>query len=54
MHDQRGLSWLRTTYDGCAGAWCDVVAGRKVVSVHPLVNAKRRIALELLDLVCLF
>lgn len=54
VHHQRGRCRLRPTNDGGTGAWCDVVAGRKVVPVHPLVNVKRGIAIELLDLVCLF
>jgi hypothetical protein len=35
------------------GARGNVVAGHIAVSVHPVINAKGRITVELLDIVCL-
>lgn len=53
MHDQCRLLRLRAADDGSIGARCDVVAGYIAVSVYPLVDAKFRITIELLNLVCL-
>ena len=53
VHDERGLLRLSAAYDGGMGARRDVVARHIAVPLHPLVNAKCGIAVELLDLVCL-
>lgn len=53
VHDERGLVRLSTANDGGMGARGNVVAGHIAVSVHPVINAKGRITVELLDIVCL-
>jgi hypothetical protein len=54
VHDERGLLRARAADDGGVGARRDVVPGHVAVSVHPLVDVERGVAVELLDLVCLF
>ena len=44
---------MRATDDGGMGARCNVVAGYIAVSVYPLVDVKRGITVELLNLICL-
>lgn len=53
MHYQCGLPWLGTADDRGMSAWCNVVAGYIAVSVYPLVDAKCRITIEMLNLICL-
>ena len=53
VHDERGLLRLSAANDGGMGARRDIVARHIAVPLHPLVNAKCGIAMELLDLVCL-
>ena len=53
VHDERGLFRLRATDDGGMGARRNVIAGHIAVSVHPLVDVKCGITVELLDFVCL-
>ena len=54
VHDERRLPRLRATDDGGMGARRNVVAGYIAVSVHPLVDVKCWITVELLDFVCLY
>jgi hypothetical protein len=53
VHDKRWLLWLSAANDGGMGARRNVVARHIAVSLHPVVNAKCGITVELLDLVCL-
>jgi hypothetical protein len=48
VHDERRLLWLSATDDGSMSARGNVVAGHMAVSVHPLVDVKCRITVELL------
>ena len=52
VHHEGGPFWPCTANDGCVGTRGDVIAGHIAVSVYPLLDAKRGIAVELL-LVCL-
>ena len=53
VHDERGLLRPRATDDGGVRARRNVVPGYMTVSVHPLIDVKCGISVELLDLVCL-
>jgi hypothetical protein len=53
VHDERGLLWLSAANDGGISGWRNVVARHIAVLLHPLINVKCGITVELLDLVCL-
>ena len=42
---------MGATDDGCMSTWCNVVAGHIAVSVHPLIDAKCRVSIELLNFI---
>ena len=57
LHDERGLLRSRATDDGRVCARRDVVPRHVAISVHPLIDAERGVAVQLFDfvrLVCFF
>ena len=53
VHDERGILRLRAADHGGISGRRNIVPGHISVLLHPLINAKCGIAVELLDLVCL-
>ena len=53
MHDECGLLRLSAANDRDVSARRNIVPGHIEVLLHPLINAKCVISMELLDLVCL-